>query len=88
MGLRQIVAIDDGGLCLRRQTPNRGFILAKSHVAILEAKAQFQCLENGRPVISDECFAQMVCEALATRFSDINDVSHRRLVQIASDPRF
>lgn len=78
IGGRQMVAIDDGGLCLRRRTPDRGFILAKNHVAVLEAKTQFQCLENGRPIISDECFAQMTCEALVTRLSDLNDVSRRR----------
>jgi hypothetical protein len=67
---RQIVAIDDGGLCLRRQTLDGDFVLAKSHVAILEAKPQFQCLEENRPVISDRGFGQMVCEALAARLSD------------------
>jgi len=67
---RQIVAVDDGGLCLRRQTSDKGFVLAKSHVAILEAKRKFQCLEDGRPVISDGGFGQMVCEALAARLSD------------------
>lgn len=75
---RQIVAIDDGGLCLRRQMPDGGFALTKSHVAILEAKAQFQCLENGRPVISDGCLAQMVCEALAARLSKVNGDSEKR----------
>lgn len=38
VGERRIVAIDDGSLCLRRQKPSRGFVLAKNHVAILEAK--------------------------------------------------
>ena len=75
---RQIVAIDDGGLCLRRQTPRGDFILAKNHVAILEAKTQFHCLENGRPIISDRSFAQMICEALATRLSDMSDNSEKR----------
>jgi hypothetical protein len=63
---------------LRRQKPGGGFILANNHVAILEAKTQFQCLENGRPVISDTCFAQMVCEALAARLSDITDKLQQR----------
>lgn len=67
---RQIVAVDGGGLCLRQQTSDGGFVPAKSHVAILEAKPQFQCLEDGRPVISDGGFGQMVCEALAARLSD------------------
>lgn len=78
VGERQIVAIDDGGLCLRRQNPGGCFILTQNHVAILEAKTQFQCLENGRPIISDRGFAQMVCEALATRLSDIGDNSQQR----------
>jgi hypothetical protein len=78
VGGRQIVAVDDGGLCLRQQTENGEFMLAKRHVAILEAKPQFQCLENGRPIISDKCFAQMVCEALAARLSDIADNSQTR----------
>ncbi|KAJ5406102.1 hypothetical protein N7465_007386 [Penicillium sp. CMV-2018d] len=74
---RQIVAIDDGGLCLRRREPGRGFLVVKNHVAILEAKTQFQCLEDGRPVISDGCFAQMVCEALAARLSDPENLQQR-----------
>ncbi|PWY96102.1 hypothetical protein BO94DRAFT_507594 [Aspergillus sclerotioniger CBS 115572] len=69
----QMVAIDDGGLCLRRQKSGGGFKLAKRHVAILEAKPQFQWVEDGIPTISDRSFAQMVCEALATRLSDRGD---------------
>ncbi|KAJ5917543.1 hypothetical protein N7466_011097 [Penicillium verhagenii] len=66
---RKIIAIDDGGLCLREES--RGiFKVLKSRVAILEAKRQFQCLENGRPTISDNCFAQMTCEALVARLAD------------------
>lgn len=75
---RQIVAIDDGGLCLRRQKPGGGFALVKNHIAILEAKTRFQCLENGQPVISDASFAQMVCEALATRLFNMNHDSQER----------
>jgi hypothetical protein len=78
VGDRQIVAIDDSGLCLRRQNENRYFILANNHIAVVEAKAQFQCLESGRPIISDRSFAQMVCEALATRLSDVVDNSQQR----------
>ncbi|KAJ5500918.1 hypothetical protein N7527_012039 [Penicillium freii] len=66
---RQIVAIDDGGLCLRRQKPGEGFMLANNYVAILEAKTQFQSFQDGRPIISDRSLAQMVCEGLATRLS-------------------
>lgn len=75
---QQIVAIDDGGLSLRRQKPGGGFALMKNHVAILEAKTQFQCLENGQPGISDASFAQVVCEALATRFFNITHDSQER----------
>ncbi|KAJ0417784.1 hypothetical protein BJY00DRAFT_289062 [Aspergillus carlsbadensis] len=75
---RQIVAIDDGGLCLRQQTSAGGeFVLAKSHAAILEAKTQFQCLENGKQIVSDTCFGQMVCEALAARLSNAIGNSER-----------
>jgi hypothetical protein len=63
---------------LRQQKPGGGFVLARNHVAILEAKTQFQCLDNGRPIISDRGFAQMVCEALATRLSAVTDNSQER----------
>jgi hypothetical protein len=66
---RKIVAIDDGGLCLRKEL-NGCFSLFKNHLAILEGKRQFQCLENGRPVISDNCLAQMTCEALVVSIVD------------------
>ncbi|PKY00727.1 hypothetical protein P168DRAFT_275162 [Aspergillus campestris IBT 28561] len=70
---KQIIAIDDGGLCLRQKKPYGGVVLAKKHVALVEAKTQFQCLEEGRPIISDRNLAQMVCEALATRLSNRPD---------------
>jgi len=75
---RRIVAIDDGGLCLRRKVPSRGFGLVDNYVAILEAKTQFQCLENGRPIISDECFAQMVCEALVASITKVSSHPDQR----------
>lgn len=50
-------------------------MLAKKYIAILEAKTQFQCLENGRPIISDMNLAQMVCEALAIKISHKDDQS-------------
>ncbi|CAI7671145.1 unnamed protein product [Penicillium discolor] len=75
---RSVVAIYDGGLCLRRQKPGGGYMLANNHVAILEAKTQFQSFQNGRPIISDRSFAQMVCEALATRlFTRIENQQQR-----------
>ncbi|GLA56127.1 hypothetical protein AnigIFM63604_004665, partial [Aspergillus niger] len=73
---RTIVATDDGGLCLREEL--RGvFKVSKDRVALLEAKRRFQCLENGRPIISDECFAQMTCEALVARIADpLGELGH------------
>jgi hypothetical protein len=75
---RRINAVDDGGLCLRRQKSDGGFKLTNNHIAILEAKKQFQRWENGKPLISDPCLAQMVCEALAVRLSDITDEFQER----------
>ncbi|KGO73977.1 hypothetical protein PITC_009040 [Penicillium italicum] len=37
---RQIVAIDDGGLCLRRHEPGRGYVVVENTVAILETKTR------------------------------------------------
>lgn len=88
---QRIVAIDDGGLCLRREKPEGGFILVDNHVAILEAKTQFQCLENDKPVISDKCFAQLICEALAIRLSQkLNEDSRygNLLLSTSNDSRF
>lgn len=45
-------------------------MLVDNHVAILEAKTQFQSLRNEKPVISDKSLAQMVCEGLVTRASN------------------
>ncbi|KAF3405667.1 hypothetical protein F1880_010336 [Penicillium rolfsii] len=66
---RRIVAIDDGGLCLRKES-NGCFAVSKNHLAILEGKRHFQCFENGRPIISDKCLAQMTCEALVASIVD------------------
>lgn len=66
---RKIVAVDDGGLC-RRKAQSDIFAIDKERVAIIEAKKQFQCVENGRPTISDSCLAQMTCEALVARLAD------------------
>lgn len=67
-------ATDDGGLCLRTKNRNNDFKLENDRVAILEAKRRFQWLEEGKPTISDECLAQMTCEALLARL-------------VGSDPR-
>ncbi|KAJ5640343.1 uncharacterized protein N7484_008205 [Penicillium longicatenatum] len=66
---RKIVAIDDGGL-YRRKANGNIFTVDKERVAIVEAKREFQCLENGRPTISDNCLAQMTREALVSRLAD------------------
>ncbi|KAJ5804203.1 uncharacterized protein N7518_000506 [Penicillium psychrosexuale] len=67
LGGNKITAIDDGGLCIRIEAKDNKFILQNDHVAILEAKRKFQCLEEGKPIISDKCLAQMTCEALLAR---------------------
>ncbi|KAF5714975.1 hypothetical protein FGLOB1_3278 [Fusarium globosum] len=66
---REVTAIDDGGLYLRDNKIGSTQVL-KPHVALFEAKGQFQRIENGRPIISDPCLAQMTCEALAARISN------------------
>ncbi|KAL3469650.1 hypothetical protein BJX99DRAFT_251810 [Aspergillus californicus] len=66
---QRIVAVDDGGLCLRQES-GEGFIVARNNVALFEAKTRFQCILEGSPIITDRCFAQMVCEALAARLTD------------------
>ncbi|SCO54662.1 uncharacterized protein FFNC_15614 [Fusarium fujikuroi] len=64
-----IVAIDDGGLCLQVEQRDGHFTTPSTMVALLEAK---RCLtiSNGRPVISDDCLAQMACEAILARATD------------------
>ncbi|KXG52851.1 uncharacterized protein PGRI_081070 [Penicillium griseofulvum] len=86
---RKIVAIDDGGLCLRKEFNGR-FELIKNHLAILEGKRQFQCLEDGRPVISDDCLAQMTCEALVVAAADPSEELHRNgaFLYVNSTPWF
>lgn len=66
--LQWLRAIDDGGLCQLDLDPESGTLeLGNSRVALIEAKRRFQHIHDGRPVISDESFAQMTCEALAAR---------------------
>ncbi|POR34352.1 Uncharacterized protein TPAR_05433, partial [Tolypocladium paradoxum] len=73
---RRIMATDDGGFCLREKSAGV-FKLSKNCVAILEAKRRFQCVMDGRPVISDTCFGQMTCEALVARLADpIGELQH------------
>jgi hypothetical protein len=62
----RIRASDDGGLCLReRREPEGRFVVTDEHVALLEAKRDFQQIKDGRPVVTDRLFAQMTCEAIA-----------------------
>ncbi|RSL77225.1 hypothetical protein CEP51_009257 [Fusarium floridanum] len=77
---RRVVAIDDGGLCMRQQMGS-SFVLTKNQVAVLEAKRRFQLVEDGRPVISDECFAQMACEAITARLVDpLEELWHENVI--------
>lgn len=66
---RLLVAVDDGGLCLRQQA-GQVFRTLRNRVLMFETKGKLQCLENGRPVISDVCLAQMTCQALTARLAD------------------
>jgi hypothetical protein len=65
--LLPIRATDDGGLCLREMQADGTFALIDEHVAIIEAKRQFQQIEEGRPIVADRLFAQMTCEAIAAK---------------------
>ncbi|GKU15046.1 unnamed protein product, partial [Fusarium langsethiae] len=56
---KQLVAIDDGGLSLKL---DEGLVT----VALLEAKRRL-VVDHGKPKISDECLAQMTCEAILAR---------------------
>lgn len=69
---RRLVFTDDGGLCLRQVVGGVSRV-TKNCVAILEAKNRFLHIDDGSPVISDKCFAQMTCEALAARLADPTD---------------
>ncbi|KAG5764821.1 hypothetical protein H9Q72_007088 [Fusarium xylarioides] len=61
---KQLVAIDDGGLSLKvnigpSDKPNVA-------IALLEAKRRL-VVDHGKPKMSDECLAQMTCEAILAR---------------------
>lgn len=60
-------AVDDGGICYLTLASSGRYHTIDSHMAMIEAKKRFQNIENGQPVITDECLAQMTCEALAAR---------------------
>ncbi|KAH7205369.1 uncharacterized protein BKA55DRAFT_530617, partial [Fusarium redolens] len=64
-----IVSVDDGGLCLKMDEEKDRFVVVRNMVALLEAKRSLKVVE-GKPVISDECLAQMTCEAILARATD------------------
>ncbi|KAI1009982.1 hypothetical protein LB503_011564 [Fusarium chuoi] len=64
-----IIAVDDGGLCLKMEEEKDRFVVVRNMVALLEAKRSLKIVE-GKPIISDECLAQMTCEAILARATD------------------
>lgn len=64
---RQISATADKGGLVLKENSNRGFVQTKKYVMITEGKREFQCIEDGRPYLTDACLGQMTCEALAAR---------------------
>lgn len=66
------------GLFLRWNTANR-FGTLNPFVALFEMKNRFKHVEDGRPAMSDACFAQMTCEALAARLRSAEENSNERL---------
>uniref|UniRef100_A0A4E9ELC2 Uncharacterized protein n=1 Tax=Gibberella zeae TaxID=5518 RepID=A0A4E9ELC2_GIBZA len=76
---KQFVAIDDGGLSLKENigTSTKPIVT----IALLEAKRRLE-VENGKPKISDECLAQMTCEAILARgLSPGEQVKNERLLK-------
>ncbi|KAK5987034.1 hypothetical protein PT974_11150 [Cladobotryum mycophilum] len=63
----KISATDDGGLYLWNDNDN---MIQQPTLAILETKKRFHRVDDGRPVIVDECLAQMTGEALAVRLAE------------------
>ncbi|KAK2743591.1 hypothetical protein FQN55_007189 [Onygenales sp. PD_40] len=59
-------AIDDGGVQL--WSPGRNL-----QVALVEAKRNFQTINEGRPTLSDELLGQVVGEALAARIQGVDE---------------
>lgn len=66
---RSLVYVDDGGLCLRQKN-ERVFKTLKNRVVMFETKGKLNYLEDGRPILSDACMAQMTCQALTARLAD------------------
>ncbi|KAH7220459.1 uncharacterized protein BKA55DRAFT_743943 [Fusarium redolens] len=77
---KQIVAIDDGGLSLK---VDEGLSTEPDvTVALLEAKRRL-VVHKDKPRISDECLAQMTCEAILARGrSDLEQLKNERTLII------
>ncbi|KAF5531575.1 hypothetical protein FMEXI_12906 [Fusarium mexicanum] len=67
-----ILAVDDGGLHLKAKDEEGHFVITRSMVALFEARMSLNVV-HGKPVISDECLAQMTCEAILARATDLFD---------------
>lgn len=77
-----IVAVDDGGLCLRMEEEKDRFVVVRNMVALLEAKRSLKIIE-GKPMISDKCLAQMTCEATLARATDpLDEFQDERCVNL------
>lgn len=71
-----LVATDDGGVQIMQL--DTGF-----QVAILEAKRDFQDINDGVPMISDKLLAQVVGEALALRLSETRCIYNEVIAIVA-----
>ncbi|KAM3505739.1 hypothetical protein MY10362_002770 [Beauveria mimosiformis] len=79
-----LVAVDDGGLCLRRLHEGV-YQTNRKYVLMLETKNKLQCFHEGRPIISDACLAQMTCQALTAKIADpLTELVHGRLLTLHS----
>lgn len=63
-GMRKVVAIDDGGLCLRDADGSR----TMKSVVLVEAKKQLD-MSGDYPTVSDQLLGQLTCEAIAARMA-------------------
>ncbi|KAF4949955.1 hypothetical protein FGADI_8556 [Fusarium gaditjirri] len=78
---KQFVGIDDGGLSLKVEG-GQSFAEPNVAIALLEAKRRL-VVDHGRPKISDECLAQMTCEAILARCRhDLAQLNNERAIVI------
>ncbi|KAH6949533.1 hypothetical protein DER45DRAFT_620104 [Fusarium avenaceum] len=61
---REVIAIDDGGLCLTSPGRNK----TRKSIVLIEAKRRLEVSQD-RVVVSDSVLGQMLCEAIAARIS-------------------